>query len=172
MPCSGKKYVCRDSIVVVSAVVIRVSIEWPPADEITQIYGHAANSFVLADYACGLMENVINRVDPARANIARNLNATMGTVTSPRVMSRLISAGASRDEARNIVRGDAISAANSGTTYSDVLLADRRVTARLSRNEILELSDPSTYLGMSRKIIDRTVSSYKGRTHRGKPGSR
>jgi adenylosuccinate lyase len=124
-------------------------------------------SFVLADYACRLMENVINRVDPVAENISRNLNATLGTVTSPRVMSRLISAGASREGARKIVREDAISAARTGAQYSDVLLADRRVTALLSRKEIIGLSDPRTYLGMSKKIIDRTVSAYKGKKHSG-----
>ena len=120
-------------------------------------------SFVLADYSCGLMENVINRVDIIPENIDRNLNMTKGTVTSQRVMSRLIKSGLSRDEARRRVREAAERTYKENGKYLDALLQDPTISKLLSKKEIMELSDPNTYLGKSAEIIDIIVDKYTGK---------
>ncbi len=123
-------------------------------------------AFVLADYSCKIMGNVLERTEPMQENITRNLNATMGTVTSPRLMSRLISRGMEREEARKIVREDAITSYSKKLPYNIVLLNDKRVTGLLAEKEISDLSNPSTYLGRSKEIIWKTISKYRGKHHK------
>ncbi|MCL4553044.1 MAG: lyase family protein [Candidatus Marsarchaeota archaeon] len=122
-------------------------------------------AFVLTDYSCRLMENVVNRIDPVLENIERNLEATKGAVTSQRLMSRLIARGASRERARAIVREAAAKAYASNIQYREALLSDQRVLGFLSRKEITELSDPRTYMGRSREMIDRIASKYLKARH-------
>lgn len=122
-----------------------------------------AEGFVLTDYSCRLIENIMNRIDLVPENIERNMEADRGTVASARVMSRLISKGVSREESRRIAREAAIKSYEQGRQYFDILLEDPKILEFLSEYEIKELGSVDTYIGRSKKIIDRIVSKYKGR---------
>ncbi len=122
-----------------------------------------SESFVLADYSARLIENLMQRVEPVHRNIERNLNLTNGVITSQRIMSRLISKGMERSEARNIVNRAASKAFAKSIQYSEVLLRDREVRKLLSEKEVKELGDPKTYIGASERLVERIAKKYMGK---------
>jgi len=120
-------------------------------------------SFVLADYAIQLTKNMIERVEPVQERIKQNLLLTRGIVTAERVMSKLITKGMNRLEARQKISELAHKASNEGRTFKEVLLQDADICKRLSRGEIEQLANPQTYTGRSADLIDNVMSLYKGK---------
>ena len=117
-------------------------------------------SFILSDYSCGLIKNVIERVNPVPENIARNLDYTKGVTSSQIVMSRLVEKGMQRHKARELSLKGANLALKSEMSYLDALLSDREISKLLSKSEVKALCDPKSNLGKSREIIDKIVKRY------------
>ncbi len=117
-------------------------------------------SFILSDYSCGLVRNVIERVNHVPENIDRNLNYTKGVTSSQLVMSKLVEKGMQRHRARELSLKDANTALRDGISYLSVLLDDKEISKLLSSGELKELCDPKSNLGKSREIIDRIVKKY------------
>lgn len=122
-----------------------------------------SEAFVLSDYATRLLENVVERIEPLIENISRNLDLNMGTVTSQRVMSRLITKGVDRHEARRITKEAALKTMTKKISYSDALLNNEKISKIMSKNEVIELCNSRTYIGRSSDIIERIVHNNFGK---------
>lgn len=118
-------------------------------------------SFILSDYSCGLVRNVIERVESVPENIERNLNYSKGVTSSQLVMSKLVEKGMQRQRARELSLKGANSALKNGISYLDALLNDKEISELLSSAELKELCDPRSNLGKSREIIDRIAKKYR-----------
>jgi adenylosuccinate lyase len=118
-------------------------------------------SFILSDYSCGLVKNVLERVDPVPENIERNLNHSKGVTSSQLVMSKLVGRGMQRQKARELTLRGANLALKNGMSYLDALLDVKEVSELLSKGELKELCNPRSNLGKSREIIDRIVKKYR-----------
>jgi adenylosuccinate lyase len=94
------------------------------------------------------------RVDTAR--MRRNLDAAGGLVLSEAVMLRLGEA-VGRNEAHDLVYEVAMAAFHGGASFRDRLLADARVAAALSPDELDRLLDPVAYVGLAGAFVDRVV---------------
>ena len=121
-------------------------------------------SFILSDYSCGLVKNVMERVNHIPKNIERNLNYTKGVTSSQLVMNRLIDKGMQRHMARKLSLKDANAALTNDISYLRALLDDKEISKLLSSSELRELCDPKSNLGKSREIIDRIVRKYRNNT--------
>ncbi len=117
-------------------------------------------SFILSDYSCGLVTNVIQRLSVVPEGVERNLNNTRGTVSSPHIMSRLINKGVERQQARDMAFRNANTALKDQITYLEALLNDKEIARLLTRKEIQELLNPESNIGKSKEIIERISKKY------------
>lgn len=117
-------------------------------------------AFILSDYSCMLVKNVLDRAVAMPENIRRNLDYTKGTTSSQLVMSRLIGRGMQRQRAREVSLKDASLALKKGTSYIDELLGDAEVSNMLTKSELKDICDPHSNLGRSREIIERIAKKY------------
>lgn len=120
-------------------------------------------SFILCDYSCNLVKNVIERATIVPENVERNLKHTRGTTSSQLIMSRLVEKGMQRQSAREAAFRNASAAQKSELTYLQTLLNDKEITSLLTKKEIQELSAPKANIGKSVEIIDRIAKKYMGK---------
>lgn len=123
-------------------------------------------SFILSDYSCRLIRNVIERSEVMGDNVGRNLAYTKGATSSQLVMSRLISKGMQRQKARDISFRDARTALEEGRDYLDLLLYDKEISGMFTKKELEELCKPGSNLGRSKEIIDRIARKYLNKQRR------
>lgn len=119
-----------------------------------------SESFILCDYSCNLIANVIERSEAVEENIVRNLAYTKGVTSSPLVMSRLIEKGMQRNTAREASLRNANAALKESGYYVQMLLNDKEITKLLTKEEIIELCKPESNMGKSKEIIERITKKY------------
>ena len=85
------------------------------------------------------------RLDPAR--MRANLDLGGGLIMAEAVMLEL-GAVIGRQHAHDVVYEAAQDAFTRGKSFGDMLAADRRVTAHMSRKQIRGLLDPTAYTGL------------------------
>ena len=105
------------------------------------------DSTILIDYMlhrfAGVMEGLVAYPD----NMQANMDKFGGVIFSQSVMLRLIETGLSREEAYKITQDNAMAAWNKiDGNFKSNLLSDERVTARLSKDQVMACFDPKTYL--------------------------
>ncbi|MBN1582217.1 MAG: adenylosuccinate lyase [Anaerolineae bacterium] len=94
-------------------------------------------------------------VDDLRINdevVARNLAAYGLFAATERVLMELVKHGADRQEMHELIRGHSLAAwadvrAGKSNSLSQRLSGDKRVVEYVSRNQVLDLLDASTYIG-------------------------
>jgi adenylosuccinate lyase len=111
---------------------------------------------VMADGAMALTLRVLRglRVYPER--MRRNLGALDGLMLSEAVMFAL-GEKIGRQTAHDVVYEAAMRAVEQGELFGDVLLADARVSAHLTRDDVERLLDPARYTGLAAQMVDLVV---------------
>jgi 3-carboxy-cis,cis-muconate cycloisomerase len=99
------------------------------------------------------------RLDPAR--MRANLALDDGLITAEAVMMKL-AASTGRQQAHEIVYQAAQAAINGHRAFRDQLLADPRITSRLTAPEIDGLLDPAAYTGLCERIATQTAERARG----------
>jgi 3-carboxy-cis,cis-muconate cycloisomerase len=97
------------------------------------------------------------RVYPER--MRRNVDALGGLMLSEAVMFAL-GERIGRVSAHDVVYDAAMRAVESGRAFADLLAADERVSAHLSRAEIAALLEPTRYTGQCGAFVDLVVMQY------------
>lgn len=97
------------------------------------------------------------RVYPER--MRRNVDALGGLMLSEAVMFAL-GERIGRVSAHDVVYDAAMCAVESGRAFADLLAADERVSAHLSRAEIAALLEPTRYTGQCGAFVDLVVIQY------------
>ncbi len=120
-------------------------------------------SFILADYSCMLVSNILERSSPLKENISKNLMHTKGVTASQLVMSKLIEKGMQRHKARELSIKAAQNSLSSGANYLESLLLDKEITALLSEEELRSLCDPKSSLGRKVEIIESIARKYRAK---------
>ncbi len=90
----------------------------------------------------------------------RNLDATQGMITAEAVMMALAPA-VGRQEAHHLVAAACRRALETGSHLREVLGAEPRVTAHLSRARLDALLDPLNYTGLAGAFVDRVVADTR-----------
>lgn len=107
---------------------------------------------IVADYLLALMTEIVEGWVVYPERMRQNLEATAGAIFSQQAMLRLVEAGLDRQEAYRIVQRLARQAWETGTHLRELLLADERVRAHLSPEQIDEIFDLEPHL----RYIDET----------------
>jgi adenylosuccinate lyase len=99
----------------------------------------------------GLVEGLV--VYPER--MLENLSATRGSIFSGQLLLALTQAGVSREEAYEWVQRNALTAWDEGGELQALALADKDITAHLSREQIDRVFSLGTYLRNVDKVFAR-----------------
>ncbi|MBR1943542.1 adenylosuccinate lyase [bacterium] len=104
------------------------------------------DSTALVDFMLVRFNNVLTNLVVYEENMRKNTNLYGGIVYSQKVLLKLTEKGLSREDAYEIVQKNALSAIDNNGNFKENLLADERVTEKLSNEEIEECFDVQDYL--------------------------
>jgi adenylosuccinate lyase len=111
---------------------------------------------VMADGALALTLRVLQGLRVYPEHMRRNLDALNGLMLSEAVMFAL-GETMGRQTAHDVVYEAAMRAVEQGELFGDVLLADARIAAHLTRDDVERLLDPTHYTGLAGQMVDLVV---------------
>lgn len=110
---------------------------------------------ILLDYMVHRFTSIIENLTVFPENMKRNMEASLGLIFSQRVMLSLIDAGLTREEAYDIVQPKAMEAWENGVHFKDLVLAENRITDKLTPEQINDCFDPMHHLSQVDEIFTR-----------------
>ena len=113
------------------------------------------DSCLALDYMLSIFTPVIKGLKVYPENMRRNIEITRGLVFSQRVLLGLISKGLTREEAYKMVQDSAMEAWQGEKSFLALLQADKRVTDRLTGDELKSLFDYDHYLKHVDTVFER-----------------
>ena len=113
------------------------------------------DSCLALDYMLSIFTPVIRGLRVYPENMRRNIEITRGLVFSQRVLLGLISKGLTREEAYKMVQDSAMEAWQGEKSFLALLQADKRVTDRLTGDELKSLFDYDHYLKHVDTVFER-----------------
>ncbi|MCX6150034.1 MAG: adenylosuccinate lyase [Ignavibacteriales bacterium] len=118
------------------------------------------DSCILLDYMLNLSNKLIDNLLIYPENMTKNLNLTRGLIYSQTVLLKLVSNGASREDAYKMVQVPAMEVwANQNKTLKDELLNSSEVMKLLSVNELEEIFNSKKILKNIDYIFARSVET-------------
>ncbi|MCD6445091.1 adenylosuccinate lyase [Candidatus Bathyarchaeota archaeon] len=91
-------------------------------------------------------------------NIRRNLDSMRGLIMSEAVMMAMVSKGADRQWAHEVVRRCSMEAWRTGKHLKDILTANPEVRRYLTAEEVERVMKPENYIGTAKEQVDRVVT--------------
>jgi adenylosuccinate lyase len=113
------------------------------------------DSTILIDYMQHLATNVIDGMRVDQDRMRENLELTHGAIFSQTVLTALVEAGLSRDDAYRIVQRNAQRAWDEGRSFQALLEQEPAVTERLDSAALSELFDYRRFLRYVGEIFER-----------------
>lgn len=105
-------------------------------------------------------QTLLRRIQINETNMKNNLNRTDGMLTSQRLVMALAPA-MGKQVANDLIHQLAKQAFASEARFVDVLIADKVVSKYLSAQQIRDLTDSSTYLGLDVELVENVISDVK-----------
>ena len=93
-------------------------------------------------------------------NMMRNLERSKGVIMAERVMLRLTER-LGRQNAHEAVRIASMKSVEDGTPFGDALLSNKEIADVISKDEMVALLDPATYVGHASEIVVTAVTQIK-----------
>ncbi len=122
----------------------------------------------LLDYAFSLIIPIIRDLTVNKTRMKDNIEMTHGLIFSQRVMLALIDKGLSRQQAYKITQKNAMKSWKDGTSFIELLRADKDVSRKLEPNELDAIFDVNYFLRHVDDIFKRlglTESQWRGRVN-------
>jgi len=113
------------------------------------------DSCLALDYMLSIFTPVIKGLKVHPENMRRNIEITRGLVFSQRVLLGLISKGLTREEAYKLVQDSAMEAWQGEKSFLALLQGDKRVTDRLTGDELKSLFNYDHYLKHVDSVFER-----------------
>jgi len=114
---------------------------------------------ILCDYALARMTRIVSGMVVDAERMQHNLDLTGGLVYSQGVLLALVRAGMEREKAYEVVQKNALESWDTRQPLKDLLLGDRQVTGKLSKEEIERCFDPAAVLKRTDEIFRRAFKS-------------
>lgn len=115
------------------------------------------DSLILVDFMLNRFKNIIDNLVVHEKNMLKNSEKFGGIVYSQKVLLNLIEKGLTREQAYEIVQQNAINAFENEGNFKANLLKDKRVTEKLSAEEIEEIFSSSAFLSHIDEIYKRIL---------------
>lgn len=113
------------------------------------------DSFILVDYLINKTEWLIDGLSVYPNRMRANLDSLGGVTSSGQLLLELTRMGVSREDAYAIVQPLAMRVWDEGANFRDLVMNDKRVTDKLSAEELSVLFDVSQQLRNIGKVFDR-----------------
>ncbi|WP_456276931.1 adenylosuccinate lyase [Bacillus sp. AK128] len=110
---------------------------------------------IALNYMLNRFGNIIKNLTVFPENMKRNMDRTFGLIYSQRVLLALIDAGLSREEAYDTVQPKAMEAWEKQTSFKEIVMAEEKITSRLTQEEIDNCFDYSYHLSQVDTIFER-----------------
>ncbi|AEH07453.1 adenylosuccinate lyase [Methanothermococcus okinawensis] len=120
-------------------------------------------SCVLLDHILNLAIKGMRKLTVNIENVNRNLELTKGLIMAERVMITLAKKGMGRQTAHEVVRKCAMKAHDENRHLKEVLSKDENVMKYLTEEELDELFDYKTYIGLAPEIVDEVINTLKNK---------
>ena len=124
----------------------------------------SAERFTLS-HASTLCHDVLQKTSQVLTNLwvdaermKENIESQKGLVMAEKVMIDLVSKGIPRDEAHEILRTASFHAVETGEHLKDICLNTKEIMAVFSVDEMDEMFEPTSHLGVSGELVDEAVS--------------
>jgi 3-carboxy-cis,cis-muconate cycloisomerase len=108
------------------------------------------------------LATVLERLEVDTERMRRNLELTGGAIMAEAAMMRL-GQKLGHERAHNLVQSAARRAAADGRPLIDALLEEPRVAEGYSREELIRVMDPASYLGVAGASVDTVVAHRRSR---------
>ncbi|WP_238544563.1 hypothetical protein [Geomicrobium sp. JCM 19037] len=109
------------------------------------------------------MTGVLNRWIVYPDNMERNLNQLQGLIVSENLMLSL-GEFVGRDTAHDLIYDVSMKAFEENQPLADIAVKDSRITEHISEQEIRNLLDPKSYIGLSKTFVDRVHKRWAHRS--------
>ncbi len=113
------------------------------------------DSTIMMNYMLNRFTDLMDKLIVYPENMMKNLNLLHGLIHSQRVLLALTTAGASREEAYNLVQRNAMRVWAEGKDFKELLLSDQDVTRYLDKKEIENSFDLNYHLKNVDYIFNR-----------------
>ena len=120
-------------------------------------------SCVLLDHILNLAIKGMRKLTVNIENVNRNLELTKGLIMAERAMITLAKKGMGRQTAHEVVRKCAMKAHDENRHLKEVLRENEEVMKYLSEDELDELFDYKTYIGLAPEIVDEVITTLKNK---------
>ncbi len=116
-------------------------------------------------HASTLCHDVMNKTSQVLTNLwvdaekmRANIESQQGLVMAEKIMIDLVGKGVARDEAHEILRTASFHAVDTGEHLKDICLKTKEILDVFSEEEIDEMFEPTSHLGVSGELVDEVVS--------------
>ncbi|MCC5875712.1 MAG: adenylosuccinate lyase [Candidatus Sumerlaeia bacterium] len=124
------------------------------------------DSCMLTDYLLGKLLWMVEGMYVNTDQMAENIMKTRGLVFSQKMLLSLVDDGMTREEAYKCVQDAAMRSWNGGDLFSVELMKEAPVAKKYTREQLVEVMDPTSYLGHVEKIFHRCGINV-ARKHKG-----
>lgn len=116
---------------------------------------------ILTDYLLFLMNSIVCCLRVDEKHMLQNIGLTQGRFMSEAVMIMLTKKGMDRQAAHELLRKLTIRSEVENRSFEEVLLKDKRVSGKLTKQEIRDALNPRNYLGTAVKQVGLMVEKTK-----------
>ena len=116
-------------------------------------------------HASTLCHDVMNKTSQVLTNLwvdaekmRANIESQQGLVMAEKVMIDLVGKGVARDDAHEILRTASFHAVDTGEHLKDICLKTKEILDVFSEEDINEMFEPTSHLGVSGELVDEVVS--------------
>ena len=113
---------------------------------------------ILLDDILAKSDRVMGKCVVDADRMLANIESQNGLVMAEKIMLALVDEGIHRDQAHEILRAASMVAVAENRHLREVCGEDEAVTSAFTSDELDQLFDPSSHLGVSGEIVDETIA--------------
>ena len=117
-----------------------------------------SHAMILLDDILAKSDRVMGKCVVDADRMLANIESQNGLVMAEKIMLALVDEGIHRDQAHEILRAASMVAVAENRHLREVCGEDESVTSAFTSDELDQLFDPSSHLGVSGEIVDETIS--------------
>ena len=117
-----------------------------------------SHAMILLDDILAKSDQVMGKCVVNSERMLVNIESQNGLVMAEKIMLALVDTGIHRDEAHEILRAASMTAVAENRHLRDVCDEDEVVSSTFSSEELDNLFDPSSHLGVSSEIVDESIA--------------
>ncbi|MFW9819239.1 MAG: adenylosuccinate lyase [Candidatus Thorarchaeota archaeon] len=122
-----------------------------------------AENFILLDYMVKQITQNLKGLEFDEVKIEENLNLTRGACLTEKVMVQLVNRGIGRQEGHEILRRASIKAREKKVDMSRILIEEKKIMEKFSKEELKEMFDPHKYIGKAIEQVDNLIKILKAK---------